>query len=51
MSTLVVGPGLKPRDGADPTEPSDKTGSVLDKESVLSRESDEAIEVIGSLIL
>jgi len=49
-STLVVGPGLKPRDGADPTEPSDKTGSELDRESVLRRESDEGIEGIGSLI-
>lgn len=50
-STLLVGPGLKPRDGADPTEPSDNTGSVLDMESVLKRESDEGMEGIGSLIL
>lgn len=46
-----MGPGLKPRDGADPTEPSDNTGSVLDMESVLKRESDEGMEGIGSLIL
>lgn len=45
-----MGPGLRPRDGADPTEPSDRTGSVLDKESVLKRDSDEGIERIGSLI-
>lgn len=50
MSIPAVGPGLKPRDGAEPTEPSDKTGSVLDRESVLNKESEGGIEGIGSFI-
>lgn len=47
---VVLGPGLRPKDGAEPTEPSDRTGSVLDSESVLSKDSDEGIAGIGSLI-
>ncbi|TNN54291.1 hypothetical protein EYF80_035519 [Liparis tanakae] len=35
------GPGLRPSEGAEPTEPSDRAGSVPDKESVLSRASEE----------
>lgn len=50
MSSADVGPGLRPRDGADPTEPSDRTGSVLDKESVLRRDSDEGMGGRGSFI-
>lgn len=51
MSSADVGPGLRPRDGADPTEPSERTGSVLDKESVLKSDSAEGMEGSGSLIL
>ena len=50
MSMLGVGPGLRPSEGAEPTEPSDSAGSLLDSESVLSRESDEGMEGMGSLI-
>ena len=50
MSMAVLGPGLRPRDGADPTDPSDRTGSVLDSESVLSKDSDESMVGMGSLI-
>lgn len=46
----MLGPGLRPRDGADPTDPSDRTGSVLDSESVLKRDSDGGRVVMGSLI-
>lgn len=37
-------------EGAEPTEPSDKAGSVPDKESVLSKASEEERVPIGSLI-
>lgn len=50
LSALQGGPGLKPSEGAEPTEPSDKAGSVPDKESVLSKASDEDRVPIGSLI-
>lgn len=47
---LQGGPGLRPSEGAEPTEPSDKAGSVPDKESVLSKASEEESVPIGSLI-
>lgn len=47
---LHGGPGLKPSEGAEPTEPSDKAGSVPDKESVLSKASEEDRVPIGNLI-
>lgn len=50
MSMVVLGPGLRPRDGADPTDPSDRTGSVLDSESVLNKDSDGSMVGTGSLI-
>lgn len=50
MSMVVLGPGLRPRDGADPTDPSDKTGSLLDSESVLNNDSDGGMLEMGSLI-
>lgn len=50
LSVLQGGPGLKPSEGAEPTEPSDKAGSVPDKESVLSRESEDDRVLIGNLI-
>lgn len=50
MSMVVLGPGLGPRDGAEPTDPSDRTGSLLDSESVLSRDSDGDMAGTGSLI-
>lgn len=49
-SIPAVVPGLRPREGAEPTDPSERTGSVLDRESVLSKESEGDIEGIGSLI-
>lgn len=50
LSVLQGGPGLKPREGAEPTEPSDKAGSVPDKESVLSKASEEDRVPMGNLI-
>lgn len=50
LSVLQGGPGLKPSEGAEPTEPSDKAGSVPDKESVLSKASEEDRVPIGNLI-
>lgn len=50
MSMATLGSGLSPRDGADPTDPSDRTCSVLDSESVLNRHSDEDMVGMGSLI-
>ena len=50
MSTMVLGPGLGPKDGADPTDPSERAGSVLDSESVLNRDSDGSMSGMGSLI-
>lgn len=50
LSALQGGPGLKPREGAEPTEPSDKAGSVPDRESVLSKASEDDREEIGNLI-
>lgn len=50
LSVLQGGPGLKPREGAEPTEPSDKAGSVPDKESVLNKASEEDRVPIGNLI-
>lgn len=47
---LQGGPGLKPSEGAEPTEPSDKAGSVPDKESVLSKASEEGRVPTGNLI-
>lgn len=35
--SAVLGPGLRPRKGAEPTDPSDRTGS--EKESVLNTDS------------
>lgn len=43
-------PGLRPKDGAEPTEPSERAGSVPDKESVRKRASEDDIVPIGSLI-
>lgn len=43
-------PGLSPREGAEPNDPSDRTWSELDIESVLSKASAEGIEGMGSLI-
>lgn len=50
LTSMLLGPGLGPRDGAEPTEPSDRTGSVLDSESVLSKDSDGDMAGTGSLI-
>lgn len=50
LSVLQGGPGLKPREGAEPTEPSDSAGSVPDKESVLSKASEEDMVPMGNLI-
>lgn len=50
MSMAVLGPGLRPRDGADPTDPSERIGSVLDSESVLNKDSDGSMVGTGSLI-
>lgn len=44
----VLGLGLRPRDGADPTDPSERTGSVLDSESVLNEVSDGSRAGTGS---
>lgn len=49
MLSALHGPGLNPSEGADPTEPSDRAGSVPDRESVLSRVSEDDIG-IGNLI-
>lgn len=49
MLSVLQGPGLKPSEGAEPTEPSDKAGSVPDRESVLSKASEED-RGIGNLI-
>ncbi|TNN82261.1 hypothetical protein EYF80_007381 [Liparis tanakae] len=46
MSMAALGPGLSPSDGADPTDPSDRTGSVLDSESVLNKHSDDGMTQI-----
>lgn len=43
-------PGLSPREGAEPNDPSDRTWSELDIESVLSKASAEGMEGMGSLI-
>jgi len=50
MSMLGLGPGLRPSEGAEPTEPSDSTGSLLDNELVRSKESEDGMEGTGSLI-
>lgn len=50
LSVLQGGPGLKPSEGAEPTEPSDKAGSVPDRESVLSKASEEDKLPMGNLI-
>lgn len=46
---VVLGPGLRPRDGADPIDPSERPGSVLDSESVLNKDYDGSMGM-GSLI-
>lgn len=51
MSMAVLGPGLRPRDGAEPTDPSDRTGSELESESVLNKDSDGGMVGTGSRIL
>lgn len=50
MSMVLLGPGLRPKDGAEPTEPSDRTSSLLDRESAVSRDSDGGRVETGSLI-
>lgn len=50
LSALQGGPGLNPSEGAEPTEPSDRAGSVPDKESVLSNASEEDRVPIGNFI-
>lgn len=41
MSGTPSVPGLKPKDGAEPREPSERAGSVPDKESVRIKASED----------
>lgn len=50
MFIVVLGWGLMPRDGADPTDPSDRTGSLLERESVRNKDSGGAKLETGNLI-
>lgn len=50
MFSVAPGWGLMPRDGADPTDPSDRRGSLLDRESVLNEGSGGAKLETGNLI-
>ncbi len=50
MSGTPGVPGLNPKEGAEPRDPSERAGSVPDKESVRNKASEDDMVPIGSLI-